>query len=402
MILSQKIRSQDNGLTDLYLRERGGGVVHGEESFATHLFERMAEREGKMQPFWKAVREFTGRSERGFNAMLNTVVSEVGNGLVESNRAMANTAREAGDANWQKLLMSAEQRKDLAWTLNHAAGRGFDLKNLDPNDARIAMAKVANIFMFSPQYKASRFVFLKDVAQGHAEVLRDVALVAAGKKRRVDPVALEKVRLGYGYVAGVAGTLELLHEAFQTDESGWLDIDFNPLSENFGVRMNPTHSDLGKVNIGQAGGNMGLVAGGLGTLGLGVQTNERDRAVMVDLMAGEAQVVRTMARILSTIKDIPSGDEFNPDATYHSGRVVDYNNPGALDRDLKEDVQGFFENSAAPFPRFLLEAAEDPQSLAEASFRNPILSLVIPLTFQDAIEGAGWKEESLPEGKWIE
>lgn len=405
-------RTLANGGKELYLGRSGGGVVSGEERFqSVKLFSNMRDWPGAFKPLGKAIAEMVERSEAGYIGMLNTVRSETFNNIVEANRRLSDKLLQQGDmAGAKAVKMSQEQIDDLAWVINHASGRGFSTQRglsgptvkigkaqfhplgkevMSEGDVQAA-AKLANVFIFSPQYRVSRFAFIKDVLDGYQNVLRQSGEMAMGKRRYIDPEEIEKVRLGMGYIAGVSGLLHLISSASGADQSHWMKINPNPLDDDFGFWIDSTHSDFGKVNVGKTGMDKVAPTFLMEQIGIGVHVDDRSQDVMVDVMAGEAQAIRLMARGMHYALNgagVDLGGRW--DAVTHTGRKIDLNDPTALDQSYLEMIHTYIDSGASPGYRLITEAGEDIGQFFEVSLEHPLLQLLQPIWVQGVGEVSG-------------
>lgn len=256
-----------NGVGHVYLGRPHLGAIGGEEAVASGWM-------NKLGPLGTVIE----RAGQGFTMGLNEVRYEAVKGAINSSEWMV----KHGLA--QKMTWA--DRRALGDAVNHFSGRGIDSANLGET-GRAAM-RLANIPMFSPQLASARVRMLGDFANGIAEVAGNLA---HGKAPRAD--AIERARLGIGYITGV-GSLYLLMQA----AGGKLDA--NPLS-----------STAGQVAFGEPDEH-GPLQSAVGVLApeFGMGDNQYEGAPLrVDPTASEATLIRNIARFATAIYDRATGEQ---------------------------------------------------------------------------------------------
>lgn len=252
-----------NGGKDIYLGRPHLGAVGGEEESATSFLRKA--------PILGTLIE---RSGQGFVMGLNEVRYEAFKGAVNTSVRM----ERMGLAR----TMTAADRHALAQSINVFSGRGLDTANM--SEAGKAALRLSNVPMFSPQLAVARVKMLGYAAKGYADVLNDLR---AG--RPVDPVALERARLGTGYIVGLGSLYALMQAAGGK-------VDLNPLS-----------STSGKVDVGTRGPAQAAVGLAASEIGMGFSAYPKQDSE-IDPTASEATLVRAIARMtVATYDELTAG-----------------------------------------------------------------------------------------------
>lgn len=253
-----------NGYGDVYIGRPHMGIIGGEESVASSWVNKV--------PVLGKVIE---RSGQGFVQGLNEVRYEMTKGINDFAVGMAK--------NGLAEPMTAADRARMADTINTFTGRGVNTKNM--GDAGKATMRALNVTMFSPQMAAARVKMLGYTAKGMADVLHNIAA-----RKPVDPVALERARLGIGAMAGIGGMY-----AIASALGG--KVDTNLVSTN-----------AGKVDVGPPG-TLGAAAGLLASeTGMGSSAYPGQN-VMIDPTESESGLIRTIARLAVSIHDVATNSK---------------------------------------------------------------------------------------------
>jgi len=300
----------------------------------------------------------------GYNSTKDTAVKDLAKVMnAGAFQAIVQTRNQMAQMGYAKAL-GQDQVKELARALNHASGRGYTMpeKGMANYLARTANL-VGNVVLFSPQNTVSRARFFADVLGAGKTVAQDLAL-----RRPVDPVDLEKLRLGAGYVGGITTLLSAA------------------AASGLNVNIDPTSTEFLKIDLGEPGAEKGPIAAALSALGLGVQTYNIDGKphVTIDVTGGGSQLVREIARQVILIPKALTGGLSDLKGTDLAGKT-----PGG-------ELGQYTRNKMAPTLGAAFDIANNKASVTDERLLtdNPISSLFIFLTLQDAIEAGGF----VPQG----
>lgn len=295
----------------------------------------------------------------GYNSTKQTAVNDLAKVMNAGTfQAITQTRKQMAALGYGDAL-GADQVKELARALNHASGRGYTM----PEGSVLARTAnlVGNVALFSPQNTTARVRFFADVLGAAKTVGADVV-----RGRPVDPVDMEKLRLGVGYAAGVTGLLTAA------------------ASLGLPVNLDPTSTEFLKIDLGEPGAEKAPLAAALAGLGIGTQTYQINGKthVMLDVTGGGSQLIRTIAREAILIPKALTNSLGDLKGTNLAGKT-----PGG-------EAGQFLRNKAAPVTGSIMDVAQNKAQVTDERVLtdNPISSLFIFLTLQDAIEAGGFTE----------
>lgn len=322
-------------------------------------------------------------SDQAYSTYLNSMVSEVGNGIIEK-------YAKAGP----EFALDQGQKDRLASFLEHATGRGTL-----PKGAQGA-ANLFNSLFFSPRYVLSKFQvatdtigaagsLAKDLLPAIANSGGDIGKVIAG----LDPVDKEILRSVGAYTAGnqVAITaLQLLPGVTSVDD--------------------PTATDYGRVRIGKVGGALGGIASIAELLGVRTQQSQgsgpkdtsgdwtgqvdpaklaaadKESYISIDPWGGASQDVRLAARLIQG------------QSVARDGKVTDLANVKYGQTSGAHLIWDFARGKFAPGPALLTDMA-DRQDMAGNKFNptdpnlltNPLVKKVMPIGIQNILQNTDYQ-----------
>lgn len=236
------------------------GIVGGEEQDAAGVLSRMG----------GPLTAFVNRSGTGFTMGINETRYQALKGAMnfpvwlQSHGINAVRTVNAGD------------KAALADTIRTFSGKGFVLDPRNAEGWQKALARVANVALFAPQYAAARVKMLGELSMGLKGLVAD-----AGRARPLNPVDVERVRLGLGQVASTAAWIGLMKNIGIPVNTDWTSSNF-------------LRADLGAPS--QQNGIITAVGSQLGFSSTTQYNSDGSAHVMLDIGGPEASMIRAISQ----------------------------------------------------------------------------------------------------------
>lgn len=238
------------------------GIVGGEEQDAAGVIRRLG-----------PLGDVINRSGMGFTMGLNEMKYNALKGTINTSKALP-FVRD----------ITAADKAALADTIRIFSGKGFALNPADATGFQKGLARVANITLFAPQFAAARARMIVETANG----LKGIAADAA-RLRPLNPVDVERVRLGFGTVASTAAWVGLFKTAGLNVNTDWTSSNF-------------LRADLGAPDT--KNGAISAMASQLGFSSVTETNSDGSQHVMLDIGGPEASAIRAL---LQTFNNFNTG-----------------------------------------------------------------------------------------------